>query len=427
MWISKGLGHGFRVGTTIRTRPTQAQLKILDNAKFIENIQKRFRDAFTDYLMQNGYYVDDMRDLAEKEIDDDVYNPIRQSVDEFKDVMRLIQDGGSLTEKRKERLLNSVYGVEDLLTGKNKLKELKTELNNNKPQSFLLAALLSFLGMIFIIPQDFSGINKEIANFLKSIILFMWSLACIYFVNDFKQDKIKSRDEVIQRIKESCKSVFSLSSLESPRVLVGDVIGILIAGFVVLTSVAGMVGSFYNYFFKPVDYPIQGIACVVCGDGYMTEYNGVPLSLAEKDMPDYKKYAYRGKDFSGLKKWILKNTDSSFFHVLSEKDSMNDLDELDECRRIDLFTIFNNEFCRAYSYYLEHEKYSKVKAKEYAYASAYFLLTGFLTQEGSYKKYLESMNKIKEKDKNFRPFITKEHVKMAKECYPQEIKDNQNK
>lgn len=60
MWVSKSLGRGFRVGTTIRTRPTQAQLKILENAKFIENIQKRFREAFADYLLQNGYYVADM-------------------------------------------------------------------------------------------------------------------------------------------------------------------------------------------------------------------------------------------------------------------------------------------------------------------------------------------------------------------------------
>ena len=129
MWVSKSLGRGFRVGTTIRTRPTQAQLKILENAKFIENIQKRFREAFADYLLQNGYYVADMQDLAGAEIEDDVYNPVKISLDEFKDVMRLIQDGGNLTEKRKERLLKSVYGIEDLLTSKNTLKELREKFN----------------------------------------------------------------------------------------------------------------------------------------------------------------------------------------------------------------------------------------------------------------------------------------------------------
>lgn len=159
----------------------------------------------------------------------------------------------------------------------------------------------------------------------------------------------------------------------------------------------------------------------------MAEYNGITLSLIEKDMPDYKKYVYRGKDFSGLKKWILKNTESSHFKDLNQKDSMNDLDKtIDECRKIELFTIFNHEFCRAYSYYLEHEKYSKSRAKEYAYASAYSVLSGFVVKDGAYKKYMESLDKIVQEDKNYPIFKTKEHVKTLNDCFPPKIKDKEN-
>lgn len=211
MWVSKSLGHGFRVGTTIRTRPTQAQLKILDNAKFIENIQKRFREAFTDYLLQNGYYVADMHDLAGAEIEDDVYNPVKTSLDEFKDVMRLIQDGGNLTEKRKERLLKSVYGIEDLLTSKNTLKKLKQKYDQLSPVSILAIPGISIIVAAFVFSQDFSGL--QFPNVVKWGIWSITTFIVGYIILKERTKRKEEKEKLVQEIEKSAKFIIGKINL----------------------------------------------------------------------------------------------------------------------------------------------------------------------------------------------------------------------
>lgn len=205
MWVSKNLGHGFKVGTTIRTQPTQAQLKLLDNAKFIENIQKRFREALTDYLMQNGYYIGDMRDLAGQEIEDDVYNPIRHSLDEFKDVMRLIQDGGSLTEKRKERLLQAIYNIEDLLKSENKLKNLKQKCEQLNQISILAIPGISIIVALFIFFQDFNGL--QYSNFVKWTIWLIATFITGYILLKERTQRKAEKEKITQEIKNSAKVI----------------------------------------------------------------------------------------------------------------------------------------------------------------------------------------------------------------------------
>ena len=57
MWISKNLGGGFRIGTTIRTEPTQAELRRMEKYEFIKRAEKRMEAALEKYSMQSGYYI----------------------------------------------------------------------------------------------------------------------------------------------------------------------------------------------------------------------------------------------------------------------------------------------------------------------------------------------------------------------------------
>lgn len=106
MWISKNLGGGFRIGTTIRTTPTREELSHLKKVQFISTVKERLANAFLLYLMQNGYYVTQMKHLKDVEIDDDVFNPVSKFIKNFKETMQLLEDGGNLTEKGKKCYLN---------------------------------------------------------------------------------------------------------------------------------------------------------------------------------------------------------------------------------------------------------------------------------------------------------------------------------
>lgn len=45
MWISKSLGGGFRIGTSVRTYPTQAEIAREEKRNFIFSIKNRMKNA----------------------------------------------------------------------------------------------------------------------------------------------------------------------------------------------------------------------------------------------------------------------------------------------------------------------------------------------------------------------------------------------
>lgn len=189
MWISKNLGGGFRIGTSIRTTPTQAELSRMAKEKFISTVKERFVNVFLSYMMQNGYYVTKMRHLYGVDIKDDVLEPVNRYLESFKDAMRLLDDGGNLTEKRKEILLRSVYGIEDLLLKNNKLKEQYIELNRCKLISWSKGAWIS-LFLFFVC---------SLTNFPFYIKNSVWLVLCIlvYFVIALKRKKQKEKRKII--------------------------------------------------------------------------------------------------------------------------------------------------------------------------------------------------------------------------------------
>lgn len=172
MWISKNLGGGFRIGTTIRTTPTREELSHLKKVQFISTVKERLANAFLLYLMQNGYYVTQMKHLKDVEIDDDVFNPVSKFMKNFKETMQLLEDGGNLTEKRKEVLLKSIYGIEELLSSKNELKELHFKKEQLKPLSWKVAFFISFLLLFFVLKLNLPEHIGVLVWFFLSIVIF---------------------------------------------------------------------------------------------------------------------------------------------------------------------------------------------------------------------------------------------------------------
>lgn len=202
MWISKSLGGGFRIGTSVRTYPTQAEIACEEKRNFIFSIKNRMKNAILSYLMQEGYFITRLEDLTDLEIEQEVERKIEKSLKEFKEVMRLIDDGGNLTEKRKERLLNAVYGIEDVLTEENALKKLGQHLDDAPPISMALALGYSFLTLLgcFIL-----SIPEEVACFLLSILVpFIF-----FIVIRKKRNREQIRDNIIHDIRQNAKFVAS--------------------------------------------------------------------------------------------------------------------------------------------------------------------------------------------------------------------------
>jgi hypothetical protein len=207
MWISKNLGGGFRIGTTIRTGPTQAELRRMEKEVFISTVKDRFASVFLKYMMQNGYYVTKMQHLHGVDIEDKILEPINGYLDNFKDVMRLLDDGGSLTEKRKEILLRSVYGIEDILAKNNKLMELYFELKKLEKFSWSTGAGIS-LFLLFI-----CGLTSFPLQ-LKNIV---WLVLCVlvYLVIALLRRKQKEqRKTVIYQIRQNAIKIISTEELK---------------------------------------------------------------------------------------------------------------------------------------------------------------------------------------------------------------------
>ncbi|MEI3545753.1 MAG: hypothetical protein V8R23_05815 [Alphaproteobacteria bacterium] len=203
MWISKNLGGGFRIGTTIRTEPTQAELRRMAKENFVSMAKNRFAVAFLCYMMQNGYYVTNMRHLYGVDIDDEILKPINKHLERFKDVMRLLDDGGSLTEKRKEIILKSIYGIEDILKPNNELKGLYDKLCDLKPFSLGLSFLLALCS--FPVLSVFK-LSEPICSLLGGLICIFIFAAVIY-------DRVqigKKKRKIIEEIKKKAVRIVKI-------------------------------------------------------------------------------------------------------------------------------------------------------------------------------------------------------------------------
>lgn len=200
MWISKNLDGGFRIGTTIRTTPTREELSHLKKVQFISVVKERLANAFLSYLMQNGYYVTQMKHLKGVDIDDGIFNPVSKFIKNFKETMQLLEDGGNLTEKRKEVLLKSIYGIEELLSSKNELKELHFKREQLQPLSWKIAFFISFLLL-------FSVSKFNMPEHIGILIWFFLSIVIFSFVKYRRMKCFEKKDIIFEEIKKKARIV----------------------------------------------------------------------------------------------------------------------------------------------------------------------------------------------------------------------------
>lgn len=401
MWISKNLGGGFRIGTSIRTTPTQAELSRMAKFEFIARVKQRMNIALEKYSMQNGYYLTGRNKWQVLNINEEISGKIKPYVMSFKDVMRLIDDGGNLTEKRKEALLRAVYGVEDLLISKNELYVLKCKFDAAKDTSILCLPLLLFFSSLLIHSFHFMDVKG------KSIL---WLLSNIFIITAYfflKKDRLS---KVIREIKEKSLCPVSNESLGYDVTWKDFIVG-TISFFILLISFVVVKTPFKSDF-------VQDKECVVCGKEYVTHYQGIPLmDIDMKTLEEGSKYMYNGDTLGGLKKWILKNTDDKFFHVLQNKDGYEKLDgQLDKCSRVVVLSIFNDEFIKSYNYFVNYGHISKKNAISLSYANALMVLKGLMENKIYRESYLKSIEILSKENKEYKRYIGNDYINFLETC-----------
>lgn len=101
-----GVGGRFRSsGGGRRSGPTQTELRKQEREEFLDSTQSQFDSLVHQYSLVNGY--------LELKPGDDPYRSIGPIAEQFEYIQRLVRDGGALTANRKEKLLNSIYFMEE--------------------------------------------------------------------------------------------------------------------------------------------------------------------------------------------------------------------------------------------------------------------------------------------------------------------------
>jgi hypothetical protein len=101
-----GVGGRFRSsGGRGRSGPTQAELRKQEREEFLDSTQSQFESLVHQYSLMSGY--------LELTPGDEPYRSIGPIAEEFEYIQRLVRDGGALTANRKEKLLNSIYFMEE--------------------------------------------------------------------------------------------------------------------------------------------------------------------------------------------------------------------------------------------------------------------------------------------------------------------------
>lgn len=118
--VSKSIGAGFRVGvggrlgSRKRAGPTQKELQRQEKDQFLETTKATFEDLLTRWFVYQGHLV--LPDDALK-VNSEEAERIRPIAEAFFRAQRIVRDGGSLTAKRREDMLESIYALEGLVDG----------------------------------------------------------------------------------------------------------------------------------------------------------------------------------------------------------------------------------------------------------------------------------------------------------------------
>lgn len=91
---------------------TDAQRRQLEKSSFIANTRAQFDELITSYFLSRGYFV--LATDVDK-VDEAMVTAIERNVRSFQHAQRLVQDGGPLTGKRRETMLEAIYALESMV------------------------------------------------------------------------------------------------------------------------------------------------------------------------------------------------------------------------------------------------------------------------------------------------------------------------
>ena len=118
--LFKGASINFSKALNFKTKrerkPTQAELAKMEKATFLAVNMRRFTEICSEYLASKGFLCDeDGVALFHIEEEPDWYKDFDNIRTLTIEALRNASDGGVLTSKRRDTILNGIYAVENLL------------------------------------------------------------------------------------------------------------------------------------------------------------------------------------------------------------------------------------------------------------------------------------------------------------------------
>jgi hypothetical protein len=160
----------------------QYQLQLEEKQSFLKNINNKLEKALIKYLLSNGIFIAKLdKHLI---IEDLIANSIiLDKINEYQNIIRIINDSNRLTAKRREDLLIIIYFLEDNSENNHQLL-LLYESRNIKFKLLKISAICLFL-------VNISAVN-------------VWLLILSIFIIGFQ---IKNIFDLYKKVKDSAKKV----------------------------------------------------------------------------------------------------------------------------------------------------------------------------------------------------------------------------
>lgn len=175
----------------------------LEKYEFLKNINERMNIAFSRYLINKGIYFSNLEDYKKVKIDVSDENieknaEIKRALLEYQENVRLVNDGGNLTSKRKDIFLNSIYKIEDNCD----LNSLNIKIFNNYKKvkeinDFYYSTLIIFIILSLILSFGFDNIELNIKILIG--ICFTLIFILLIFLLKYNNKKVKSLQEDIKK------------------------------------------------------------------------------------------------------------------------------------------------------------------------------------------------------------------------------------
>lgn len=164
---------------------------------FLLNINHRMQKALLFYLINRGIYITSLNDFKKIKLDSlngYIENDIEEALLKYKENIRLINDGGNLTSKRKDIFLNTIYLIEDKNNNISKNLVLVSNYVELKKDSIAYGCLICITLICFF--TIFLITNKLE---LSCCICFALILAILFFSINKKRKKINILLKDIQK------------------------------------------------------------------------------------------------------------------------------------------------------------------------------------------------------------------------------------